>query len=249
MDPNFTQEPKMASAPPTKDVSPAAEFDAYAANYDAELNQGLRISGESKEYFAQGRMLHLRTRLEGLGCHPQDALDFGCGTGTATPCFFDLLGVRTLLGVDPSESSLEEARIQWADYGVSFATGTSDRIGTCDLAFCNGVFHHIPVEERPAAFASVRETLKPGGYFAFWENNPWNPLTRLAMRLVPFDADAILVWPGEAGRLLRKNGFEVLSTDYVFFFPKFLSAFRFLEPWLRWLPLGGQYLVLCRKAG
>jgi SAM-dependent methyltransferase len=151
--------------------------------------------------------------------------------------------------VDPSESSLEEARIQWADYGVSFATGTSDRIGTCDLAFCNGVFHHIPVEDRPAAFASVRETLKPGGYFAFWENNPWNPLTRLAMRLVPFDADAILVWPGEAGRLLRKNGFEVLSTDYVFFFPKFLSAFRFLEPWLRWLPLGGQYLVLCRKAG
>lgn len=247
MDPNVTQEPKTATSPPGADLTAPAEFDAYAANYDAELNKGLRLSGESKEYFAEGRMNHLRTRLERLGILPGTALDFGCGTGTATPYFFDLLGVKTLRSLDPSESSLEEARQQWTGYESTFATTASGWEGSCDLAFCNGVFHHIPVAERDAAFATVRGCLKPGGVFAFWENNPWNPLTRLAMRLVPFDADAILVWPHEARGRLRQNGFEVLRTDYLFFFPKFLAPFRFLEPWLSWLPLGGQYLVLCRK--
>jgi len=248
MDPNVTQEPKTATSTPEREGSSPAEFDAYAANYDAELNKGLRLSGESKEYFAEGRMNHLRTRLKALGVFPEHALDFGCGTGTATPCFFDLLGVKTLRSLDPSEGSLEQARQQWRDYEVAFASTASGWEGSCDLAFCNGVFHHIPVAERDAAFATVRECLKPGGVFAFWENNPWNPLTRLAMRLVPFDADAILVWPDEARDRIRQNGFEVVRTDYLFFFPKFLAPFRFLEPWLSWLPLGGQYLILCRKS-
>jgi len=248
MDPEIAQEPKVKGKPTDETGRGPAEFDAYAANYDAELNKGLRLSGESKEYFAEGRMLRLRKRLEDLHIRPKIAFDFGCGTGSATPCFFDILGVESLLGLDPSESSLAEARREWKDYGVAFAISASGWEESCDLAFCNGVFHHIPLEDRPAAFATVRATLKPGGYFAFWENNPWNPLTRLAMRLVPFDADAILVWPHEARGRLRENGFEVLRTDYAFFFPKFLSALRFLEPSLRWLPLGGQYLVLCRKA-
>jgi SAM-dependent methyltransferase len=225
-----------------------AEFDAFAENYDSELNRGLRLSGESKEYFAESRMLRLRARLAELGLEPGTALDFGCGTGSATPFFFGILGIQRLLGTDPSESSLAEARRQWGEFPATYCVSTAGWEGSCDLAFCNGVFHHIPVAERDAAFAAVRGTLKPWGVFAFWENNPWNPLTRLAMRRVPFDADAILVWPHEAKRRLRENGFEVLRTDYAFFFPKFLSAFRFLEPWLRWLPLGGQYLVLCRKA-
>lgn len=241
MDQQIAQEAK------TEDSAGPAEFDAYAANYDAELNKGLRISGESKEYFAEGRMLRLRTRLAELGITPSDVLDFGCGTGSATPFFFDILGIRRLLGVDPSESSLAEARDQWGGFTATFSMSTAGWEDSCDLAFCNGVFHHIPLAERDAAFAAVRGSLKPGGAFAFWENNPWNPLTRLAMRLVPFDADAILVWPHQARRQLRENGFEVLRTDYAFFFPRFLAPLRFLEPWLRWLPLGGQYLVLCRK--
>lgn len=225
-----------------------AEFDAYAAGYDKALDQGLRLSGESKDYFAEGRMRLLNSRLAGLSFRPDAALDFGCGTGSATPYFFGTLGVRRLLGLDPSQSSLEEARRRWGRPGVEFATARDGSEPSFDLAFCNGVFHHIPVAERPAALSVVREALRPGGLFAFWENNPWNPVTRLAMRLVPFDADAVLVWPREARRLLRESGFEILGTDYAFFFPRFLRALRPLEPRLRRFPLGGQYLVLCRKA-
>lgn len=244
MEPDIAQERKEEEP----GIGHRAEFDAYAAGYDKALDQGLRFSGESKDYFAEGRMRLLNSRLAELSFWPSAALDFGCGTGTATPYFFDVLGVASLLGLDPSESSLETARERWPDRAAVFARDLAGRAGSCDLAFCNGVFHHIPVGERPAALSVVREALEPGGVFAFWENNPWNPVTRLAMRLVPFDADAILVWPHEARRLLRESGFEILRTDYAFFFPRVLRALRPLEPRLRRLPLGGQYLVLCRKA-
>jgi hypothetical protein len=47
--------------------------------------------------------------------------------------------------------------------------------------------------------------------------------------------------------MLRDAGFEVLRTDYLFFFPRSLSALRFLDPLLRPIPMGAQYLVLSRK--
>ncbi len=247
MNHELSQGPKL----PYEDPAPKAGssgFDTYAANYDAELNKGLKISGESKEYFARGRLCHLRKRLEHLDHLPENILDFGCGTGSSTSLFFELLDARGIRGLDPSTSSLEVARSAHPDTRVSFATSGKGWESSCDLAFCNGVFHHIPPAERQAALATVRRTLKPGGLFAFWENNPWNPLTRLAMRLVPFDADAVLVWPHEARRLLRENGFEILQSDYLFFFPRFASPLRKFEGCLSWLPLGGQYLILCRRS-
>lgn len=247
MDPKIAQEAKEEESGGPGAGSGPAEFDSFAGSYDAELQKGLRISGESKEYFAEGRMRHLSSILAQKGLVPEHVLDFGCGTGTATPYFFEFFGAKSLKGFDPSGSSLEVAGERWRHLPVDFSTTMKGWEASCDLAFCNGVFHHIPVADRAAALTAVHETLRPGGIFAFWENNPWNPLTRLAMRLVPFDADAILVWPHQARRILRENGFEVIKTDYLFFFPKLLAALRFLEPWLSWLPLGGQYLVLCRR--
>src|SRR4051812_19980524 len=47
-------------------MDPSA-FDAYAAEYDAALEQGISISGEGKEYFARGRILWLKKVLGALG--------------------------------------------------------------------------------------------------------------------------------------------------------------------------------------
>lgn len=223
------------------------EFDAFADNYDHALNQGLKLSGESKDYFADGRMIWLKNRLAKLKSQPLKALDFGCGTGSATPFFFAHLGIDSLLGIDPSKKSIEKAREAWSHLPVKFTSNTQPSVGNFDLAFCNGVFHHIPLSERDTAIQSIFDELKPGSIFAFWENNPWNPVTRYAMSRVPFDKDAILVWPHQARCLLRTHGFTILNTDYVFFFPRALASLRKLEPILRWLPLGGQYLILCRK--
>ena len=90
----------------------------------------------------------------------------------------------------------------------------------------------------------IRRALKPGGLFAFWENNPWNPGTRYVMSRIPFDRDAITLTPPEAWRLLQGCGFEILRTDFLFVFPRFLGWLRRLEPRMSSLPCGAQYMVL-----
>jgi len=47
--------------------------------------------------------------------------------------------------------------------------------------------------------------------------------------------------------LLRAGGFDVLRTDFLFYFPRVLRLLRGLERLLVRLPLGAQYQVLCRK--
>lgn len=227
-----------------------AEFDEFANDYDAELNKGLSLTGESKDYFASGRMRWLFRKFEKRGFAPQAALDFGCGTGSSTPYFFDILGADSLAGIDPSEDSLALARAEYGDRPVEFCTTVNfSGSGSIDLAFCNGVFHHIPIAEREAAAKFVFDSLRPGGLFAFWENNAWNPATRYVMSKVPFDRDAILLFPHGARKLLRHAGFDILGTDYLFIFPSKLAALRPIERWVSKLPLGGQYLVLARKPG
>lgn len=225
-----------------------AEFDQYAECYDTALDQGISISGEDRSYFAQGRIEWLSAVLREEQRAVTSAMDFGCGTGSATPFILDSLGVESLLGVDISQKSLDEARAQHATPRASFAL--IDQYQPCeefDLVFCNGVFHHIPPQERAAAVDYVYRSLKPGGLFAFWENNPWNLGARYAMWRCPFDRDAIPLTPPGARRLLQAGGFQVQRTSFLFIFPRILRILRGLEPRVARWPLGAQYQVLCRK--
>ena len=227
----------------------APEFDAYAARYDEALAAGLSITGEDKDYYARGRMRWVAGRLKALGTiPPTTVLDFGCGLGNATPLFIEELVAREVVGVDVSEGLLDRAREAFANEPrARFATIDAHHApASADLAFVNGVFHHIPVADRPAALQYVRRTLRPGGLFAFWENNPWNPGTRYIMSRVSFDEHAITITPPEARGLLRDAGFETIETDFLFIFPRALRWLRPLERLAARLPLGGQYLVLCR---
>ena len=232
----------------TPETKTDAEFDEFAVDYDAELNKGLSLTGESKHYFAEGRLRWVKDRLAQRGFAARKVLDFGCGTGRSVPWFFKVLDADSAVGVDPSEDSLKVARDEHADYNATFSTADDFREkGTIDLAFCNGVFHHIPLADRKAALDFVFESLRPGGLFAFWENNAWNPATRYVMSKVPFDRDAILLFPHGARRMLKAGGFEIEGTDYLFVFPGALAFMRPLEKLMCKLPTGGQYLVLARK--
>jgi SAM-dependent methyltransferase len=229
-------------------VDTISEFDTFAEGYDAALNQGLAISGEEKSYFAAGRMNCLGRRLAQLEFDPESVLDFGCGTGSATSFFFSMLGVKRVLGVDSSGQSLVVAERTYGSSRVTFQLASEfTGNGEFDLAFCNGVFHHIPPAERPKALQQIHAALRSGGMFAFWENNPWNPGTRYVMSRIPFDRDAVMVWPNEARKLLGEAGFEILRTDFAFIFPGFLRWLRGLERRLCRVALGAQYMVLARK--
>lgn len=229
-------------------MTDGTHFDGYAENYDAVLDDAISISGEDKNYFARGRIAWLADCLRQLQVHPKSAMDFGCGTGSASPLLLELLGVESVAGIDVSSRSLDVARRAYASERTQFLLSDeyqpSEQI---DLVFCNGVFHHIWPNEREAAVSCIHRSLRPGGLFAFWENNPWNPGMRFVMSRCRFDADAITVSPPAARRLLRAGGFEILRTDFLFVFPRALKSLRGMERFLSRFPFGAQFQVLCRK--
>jgi SAM-dependent methyltransferase len=217
--------------------------------YEADLNRGISLSGETKEYFVQGRLDILRDRLLKLGAdQPKSILDFGCGTGDSAIHLAKLWPEARVVGVDTSESLISVARlgssgIESCEFHLVEQTPCGERF---DLVYCNGVFHHIPPSERAAALRWIRSRTAPDAYFSLWENNSWNPGTKWVMRRIPFDRDASPISPVGAVGMLKRNGFGILTVDYAFFFPRCLAALRPIEKWMQSLPLGAQYQVLCQ---
>ena len=228
-------------------VRDAVGFDAYAENYDAALDAGLSATGEDKEYFARGRVDRVCEVLRRLGLTPRSVMDFGCGTGSTTPFLLAAWPDSMLVGVDSSIESVRIAQSTHASRRARFDVVSASSAEKVELAYCNGVFHHINPSERPSAIKYVHDALAPGGVFAFCENNPWNPGTRYVMRRIPFDRDAMPISPPEARRMLRAGGFEIVSTEFLFFFPRALAWLRPFERRLVRVPLGGQYIVVGRK--
>jgi SAM-dependent methyltransferase len=225
-----------------------SQFDEFALDYDSALEEGLSVSGEDKTYFCHGRIAWLKNCLRGLNFRPKAVLDFGCGTGSSAPYFIDLIQAESVLGVDSSSKSIELANQNYGNQYVKFMQlSRLQPVEQIDLVFCNGVFHHIPVETRLSAIRLINRSLRHGGLFALWENNPWNPGTRYVMSRIPFDRDAVTLSVLEARRLLRFGGFEIMRIDFLFVFPRVLKWLRFLEPFVSRLPLGAQYQILCRK--
>jgi SAM-dependent methyltransferase len=220
------------------------EFDRFALSYDEDLQRALSVSGEDKKYFSEERMRWLGNWLARKEMRAPSVLDFGCGTGSATPFVFKHLGAARLVGSDVSEESLKVARATHGGEEASFRVTGKTAGENFDVAFSNGVFHHITPENRAAALDEVRRSLKNSGIFAMFENNPWNLGTRYVMSRCAFDRDAMLLSPPEARRWMREAGFRVLVTRYLFVFPRVLRIFRWMEPALSCLPLGAQYVVV-----
>lgn len=234
----------MSSHPPSHDTV----FDTYATTYEDALARGLSISGEDQAYFACKRVEWLARCLQHLPFAPESIMDFGCGTGSAAPLLLSMMRATEIVGVDLSAESLRVAQTTYGTEHIHFQHldhyHPQQRI---DLVFCNGVFHHIPPGGYAGAIDYIYRTLRPGGFFAFWENNPWNPGARYVMSRIPFDRDAIMLSAERARGLLREGGLEILRTDFLFIFPRPLRWLRALEPFVARFPFGAQYQILCRK--
>jgi 2-polyprenyl-3-methyl-5-hydroxy-6-metoxy-1,4-benzoquinol methylase len=224
-------------------ASEVEKFDAYAPTYREAHQQSVRLSGEGPEYFAE----HKLGCLERAGVsRAHGVLDYGCGTGSLTRL---LAGRFAFVGAfDPSAESAKLAREQ-----APAATVYDDEAAIpgerFDAAVLSGVLHHVPPAERARVVANVAQKLKPGGRLFVFEHNPYNPLTRRAVRLCPFDDDAILLPPREVRALLAGASLAPVQQDYVLFFPRPLAPLRPLEPWLGWFPLGAQTMTIGTRAG
>ena len=216
-----------------------------AASYDDLLQKGLTLSGESRQYFAMHRVAEI-VRIMEKSPDPSRILDFGCGTGDTTALLAAQFSAAEVYGVDSSEPALEAARRSFRDERIHFeSVSRMPLIEAFDIAYVNGVFHHIRVEERHEAIQKIFDAVRPGGCLMFFENNPYSLAARLVMRRIPFDRDAIMIWPRQALQMLRRGGFDTPHpTRFFFIFPRSMRRLRCIEPTLSRLPLGAQYLVV-----
>ncbi len=235
--------PDSASRPRSQNL-----FDYYAHRYPGVLNRALAPSGETSDYFARERVEWLQIRLQRLGFVPFSVLDYGCGVGGSVDFLREILHPGRILGVDIAPEMLVQARLNHPTETIRFENCRHFfPHSEFHLAFCNGVFHHIEPDQRPAALRYIHDSLVPKGVLAFWENNPWNLATRYIMAGCEFDSEAAPISPVAARKLLQSSGFQVIDTGSYFYFPSWLKWLRSLEPTLARLPLGAQYLVLALK--
>jgi SAM-dependent methyltransferase len=219
--------------------------------YEAMLNQGIRLSGESMSFFMEGRLNLLHEQVQARRRAVSGVLDFGCGLGYSSQRLSEMFAPAEVTGVDTSVNVLETARQRHGGTGVRFTSlgDLKNQAGRYDLCYVNGVFHHISPPERPGALQLIHRALRPGGMLALFENNPWNLGARMVMARIPFDREAHMLSPLLTRKLLRQEGFEILHTGSLFFFPRVLKVLRSLERPLSWTRLGAQYLVLAERRG
>lgn len=213
--------------------------------YDEMLSRGIRFSGEDKRFFIVGRIRDLQGQLP-PNFNPRRILDFGCGIGDTTHLLAETYPSAEVVGVDTSEKVLSYAEETNGSSRIIFRQVQKFSANEeFDLCYTNGVFHHILPKERLTIVEMINKALVHGGYFALFENNPWNPGTRIVMRNIPFDRDAVLLTFVETRRLLRKGGFTYCApTRFLFYFPRPLAFLRFTESYLARLPFGAQYYIL-----
>jgi SAM-dependent methyltransferase len=219
----------------------ADKFDAYAGEYERLHAESVAVTGEETDYFAGYKAECLQRK--GIAADAK-ILDFGCGIGNVTTKLVELFS--NVHGYEPSPLSAEKARKRAPGATIHDQLASVPE-ATFSVAVLSCVLHHVPPAERPKLLGEVMQKLEPGGELIVFEHNPLNPLTQRAVKICPFDDDAILLWPWEQRRLLKDAGFTRVGLDYIVFFPKALAFMRPLEPKLRWLAAGAQTMTVGTK--
>ncbi|SAL14008.1 methyltransferase type 12 [Caballeronia udeis] len=216
-------------------------FDEYTETYNSLLTQQTRFFASGEEYFSHYKVAIVRDEVKSP---PARILEFGCGIGRNIRYLRDAFPDAEIMGSDISAKSLEMARSE--NEGVRFwCEGVDEQPDNqqFDLIFVAGVFHHIPPAQRADVATTLFSRLTPGGSLFVFEHNPFNPVTRRIVDNCPYDEDAVLLTPRNLSNVLRQGGLRVERQAFALFFPPRLKALLGLEPFLGWLPLGGQYWV------
>src|SRR3984957_4932369 len=103
--------------------------------------------------------------------HDDVIADIGCGTGTQLRLVGRACPSATLIGVDPDEAIRRRARAKLPRITPPVELLPGYLRDTADLLRGRGVtkvlsslvFHQVPLEEKRAGLAAIRETLTPGG--------------------------------------------------------------------------------------
>lgn len=224
-----------------------AEFDSYAVAYEEQHRSNIALTGEDPSYFSEYK---IKLFSDLVSKNMYNIIDFGAGIGNSIPYFRKYLATVVVTCSDISQKSL--------DYASRRYPGPEQKLKICregipaadafyDAVFSACVFHHIPHSEHEFWLRELLRVVRPGGTITIFEHNPFNPLTRRAVKTCPFDEKAVLVRPRQLEAAFRRAGWQPLKTRYHIFFPRFAAVLRRFEPSMAWLPLGAQYSVYGQK--
>lgn len=227
------------------------DFDHYSSNYDEVLTRHLAFAGGGALWYARQKALRLaglaRARWEG----PVRVLDVGCGAGLMLrsldpEVFPEPCGTDVSAGmVEATRAAIPHARVLPCPPGGALPFEDD----SFDLAYASCTVQHVPGPQRPGFFREMARVTRPGGLVVVFEHNPWNPVTRSIVARCEFDEGSVLLSAPEVQTLAREAGLQPEPARYYLFVPPRLGCLRFLERFLHWLPLGGQYLAVAGKPG
>jgi len=224
-------------------------FDEFASDYRSVHAANIKLSGADSYYFAEMKVRLLKP------VESNDALnvlDIGCGDGATELFMQQYFPQWKVNGIDISEKSIQEAsqrNLPNAVFSVFNGTHIPFADNSVDIVFMAGVLHHVSFDIHRQLIKEVYRVLKTAGRFYLYEHNPNNPLTRYLVNTCVFDKDAKLLKSSYTNGLLKSEGLQIKKKEFIIFFPRkgILSKFIFLEKYLQWLPLGGQYFISAYK--
>ncbi len=220
-------------------------FDEYVKDYNLLMRKQHKAFGNIA-YYSDYKVDILKNIF------PNDAnnlsiLEYGCGTGRNISFINKKFPSSKIFGFDVSRESIDFAKKQNSSLITIDKDEFFDYKAKFDLIFIASVFHHIHPSLRNDSLKDIFSLLKKGGIVVCFEHNPYNLITRYLVNTCDFDKDAVLLKKKELIKLFKKNNFKYLNSAYTLFFPPKLKRFNFLERYLSWLPLGGQYYVSFKK--
>lgn len=135
-----------------------------------------------------------RLNERGIGTAGQRVLDLGTGTGSLARLF--ALAGAEVVGLDPAERLMEQARTLDAEAGVriDYRLGTAEKTGLPDAVFdlvsAGQCWHWF---DAPNAAAEVRRCLRPGGWVVIahfdWLPLPGNVVAATEALIMEFNPD------------------------------------------------------------
>jgi ubiquinone/menaquinone biosynthesis C-methylase UbiE len=225
------------------------EFDEFANNYRNIHTQNIKLSGADSFYFAEMKVRLLENFEQNKTLR---VLDVGCGDGLTEFYMQQYFPAWKMTGIDISSASIDEANKRNLG-NASFTVYNGQHIpfedDSFDLIFMAGVLHHVAFHLHDGLIKEVYRVLKNSARFYLFEHNPLNPFTKYLVKTCVFDKHAKLLSNQYTSSLLKKHSFTVTDNRFIIFFPRkgLLSKLIFIEKYLQWLPLGGQYFIKAVK--
>ena len=225
------------------------DFSNYKDNYRETINDAISFIGQDLNFFIEIKadiIIKISEKYCG-NTRKLDLLDVGCGVGLTdhylVPKFQAVYGVDSENELISKAQSLNKAAI----YKVCDGTFLPFSDNTFNLVFAINVLHHVKPNNWLNFIKELERVTKPNGIIMIFEHNPFNLLTRYAVKRCAFDADAILLRKKQTNLLFKAQTLKIVEQYYFLFIPLKGTFFRKLEYTLKWLPLGAQYFVVGQK--